>query len=230
VSRSGIPKSAPQSFKLIAGLSSGGLNPCLITESADAKLAGTRTAWGKCHNSGQICIAPDYVLVHPSVETEFVGAYIQALNRFFPEGAAKSPDLSRIINNRHFHRIKGLLENSKGTVLYGGEMDESRCFIAPTLVKVTDLEDSLLSEEIFGPVLPMLVVEDLDKMIALARKIGECPLGLYIFSNVKKDQEKGKVEGLRFVGKLCLTRSCSSDAPEVWWIYDKRVSLTILVV
>ncbi|CUS10471.1 unnamed protein product [Tuber aestivum] len=168
----------------------GGLNPCIITKSADAKLAAKRIAWGKVHNLGQICIGPNYVIIHPSLEAEFVGAFIQTLKKFFPEGASKSPDLARVINKRHYHRITELLNNTKGTILYGGERDESRLFIEPTLVKIASPEDSLLSEEIFGPLLPMLIVEDLDSMISVARKIGDCPLALYIFSAKREEEEK----------------------------------------
>ncbi|RPA98582.1 aldehyde dehydrogenase [Choiromyces venosus 120613-1] len=168
----------------------GGLNPCIITKSADAKLAAKRIAWGKVHNSGQVCLCPNYVIIHPSLETEFVGAFIQTLKKFFPEGASKSPDLARIVNKRHYHRITELLNKTKGTILYGGERDESKLFIEPTLVKITSTEDSLLSEEIFGPLLPMLVVEDLDKMISVARQVGDCPLALYIFSGEKEEEEK----------------------------------------
>ena len=100
--------------------------------------------------------------------------------------------MARIVNTKHFHRITELLNNSEGTILYGGEQDESRLFIEPTLVKITSPEDSLLSEEIFGPLLPMLIVEDLDSMISVVRKVGDCPLALYIFSGEKEEEEKSK--------------------------------------
>lgn len=173
------------------------MNPCFITKSADAKLAAKRIAWGKFHNLGQVCLAPNYVIIHPSLEAEFVGAFVQSLKEFFPEGASKSPDLGRIVNTRCYHRITELLNNTKGTILYGGGQDESRLFIEPTLVKITSPEDSLLSEEIFGPLLPMLAVEDLDSMISVARKVGDSPLALYIFSGEKEEEEKSKGNTLK---------------------------------
>lgn len=103
-----------------------------------------------------------------------------------------SPDMASIIEKRSFHRIKGLLERSKGSILYGGKMDEATRFIEPTLVKVTDPDDALLSEEIFGPIIPMLVVERVDEMLSLAKRIGDTPLAMYVFSGDKAEQEYSK--------------------------------------
>lgn len=103
-----------------------------------------------------------------------------------------SPDMASIIDIRSYHRIKGLLEKTTGMILYGGNMDEAKKFIEPTLVKVTDPNDALLTEEIFGPILPMLVVERVDDMLALAKKIGDTPLAMYIFSGDKTEQEYSK--------------------------------------
>ncbi|KAL7271039.1 Hexadecenal dehydrogenase [Rhizina undulata] len=168
----------------------GGLNPVLITKSADAKLAARRVAWAKVHNAGQICICPNYIMIHPDLEADFVETYIAHMKKFFPNGAKASPDFGRIVNDRHFKRIKNLLDNTQGTILYGSDTDESEKYIEPTLVKVHNADDSLLSEEIFGPVLPMLVVKELDEMLSLVRQIGDSPLGLYAFANEKDVQEK----------------------------------------
>lgn len=149
--------------------------------------------WGKIHNAGQVCIAPNYVLVHPSKEQEFVESFIQSIKTYLPNGAIGSPDMASIIEKRSFHRIKGLLENSKGTILCGGHTDEATKFIEPTLVKVTDISDTLLSEEIFGPVLAMLVVEKVDEMLSMAKRIGDTPLAMYIFSGDKAEQETSKL-------------------------------------
>lgn len=161
-------------------------------KSADVKIAAKRIALGKVHNAGQICIGPDYILIHPTLEAEFVKAFASAMKGFHPNGSQNSPDYGCIVNDRNFHRIKNLLGNSRGTVLYGGAQDEATRFIEPTLVKVTDLDDSLLSEEVFGPVLPLMVVEELDEMVRLAKRLGDTPLAMYIFSADKKEQEKGK--------------------------------------
>jgi beta-apo-4'-carotenal oxygenase len=145
--------------------------------------------WGKIHNAGQVCIAPNHILIHPSKEQEFVESFIQSVNSYLPNGAIGSPDMASIIEKRSFHRIKDLLEKSNGTILYGGNTDEATKFIEPTLVKVTDPNDALLSEEIFGPVIALLVVERVDEMLSLAKRIGDTPLGMYIFSGDKAEQE-----------------------------------------
>jgi beta-apo-4'-carotenal oxygenase len=173
-------------------LRSGGLNPVFITSKADAKLAAKRTAWGKVMNCGQICLAPDYVLLDPSVETAFVESFIQTMNKFFPNGTQDKDNYARLVNERHFKRITGLLERSKGQVMFGGNSDLADKWIEPTLVKVDSLEDSLLSEEIFGPLLPYYVVQGgLQEMVGIVRTLGDCPLGIYAFTNDKKEQDFG---------------------------------------
>jgi beta-apo-4'-carotenal oxygenase len=163
-----------------------------VTASANATIAAKRTAWGKLHNAGQICIAPNYVLVHPSQEQAFVQGFIQAISTYLPNGAKGSPDMASIIDGRSFERVKGLLQTTKGNILCGGGVDEHTRFIEPTLVKVSDVGDTLMNEEIFGPVLAMLVVDNVDEMLNIARGIGETPLAMYVFSSEKEEQEKCK--------------------------------------
>jgi acyl-CoA reductase-like NAD-dependent aldehyde dehydrogenase len=128
--------------------------------------------------------------MEPSAEAAFVEGFIQAINQFFPNGTKDKDNLGRIVNERHFQRIMGLLERSKGTVKFGGNADLADKWIEPTLVKVDSLDDALLSEEIFGPVLPYYIVQGgLQEMISIIRKIGDCPLGLYAFTNDAKEQE-----------------------------------------
>lgn len=170
----------------------GGLNPTFVTESANATIAAKRICWGKIHNAGQVCIAPNYILIHPSQEQEFVQSFIQSIQTFLPNGTMGSPDMASIIDIRSYHRIKSLLEKTTGAILCGGNMDEATRFIEPTLVKVTDPSDALLSEEIFGPIIPMLVVERVDDMLALAKRIGDTPLAMYVFSGDKTEQEYSK--------------------------------------
>lgn len=167
-----------------------------MTASANAAIAAKRTAWGKLHNAGQICIAPNYVLVHPSQEQAFVQGFIQALSTYLPNGTKETPDMASIIDGRSFERVKGLLKTTKGTILCGGEVDERTRFIEPTLVKVNDVGDALMNEEIFGPVLAMLVVDNVDEMLSIARGVGETPLAMYVFSSEKEEQEKCKCPAL----------------------------------
>ena len=148
-------------------------------------------AWGKVHNCGQICLSPDYVMLDARVEAAFVDGFAQALANFYPSGsAADKNSYGRIVNERHFQRITGLLQRSAGTVKVGGKSDPADRWIEPTLVKVDSLQDALLSEEIFGPVLPYYVVAGgVDEMLAIVRSVCDCPLALYLFSNDKREQE-----------------------------------------
>ena len=170
--------------------SSGGLNPVLVTASADPKLAAQRTLWTKVNNCGQICIAADYALVDPSQEAAFVEACKQSIKEFLPNGTNDPANGGRIVNRRHYDRIKGLLDNSKGKIIVGGNSDPERNWIEPTVVKITSLDDSLLSEEIFGPILPYYVVSGgVKEMVKIANGICDTPLGFYAFTNNKEEEE-----------------------------------------
>lgn len=161
-----------------------------VTANADTKLAARRVAWGKFMNSGQVCLSPNYVLIHPSKEAEFVQAFLTTVKQFYPNGADTEGGMGHIVNNRHFKRVEQMLGSTKGTILCGGRTDEAKLFIEPTLVKVDSADDPLVSEEVFGPILSMLVVENTDKMIELVRYIGDTPLAVYAFTNDKAEQEK----------------------------------------
>lgn len=124
----------------------GGKSPAVIDASCDLALTSRRLLWGKFTNAGQTCIAPDYVLVARDFQDTLVAALEARYNEFYPEGPAKSESFSRMITGRHFDRLKGLLEASKGTVVVGGETDASQKYIAPTIVKDVTFEDSLMQE------------------------------------------------------------------------------------
>ncbi|EWC48854.1 hypothetical protein DRE_00159 [Drechslerella stenobrocha 248] len=167
----------------------GGLNPCIISKSADAKLAARRVSWGKTLNGGQVCISPNYAIVHSSKEAEFVDSMANTLHKFYPNGMQASPDLARIVNDRHFHRIKNMLDQTSGEIKIGGRTDENDKYIDVTLVKVKDENDSLMKDEIFGPVLPYLVIDNLDDQVEFVNRISDSPLALYLFTNDKKEEE-----------------------------------------
>lgn len=167
----------------------GGKSPTIIDKTADMKAAAKRIAWGKFFNNGQICIAPDYVFVHESRKEEFIDLMKQNVKTFYGENAQESEDYSRIVNNRHFNRIKGYLENSleKGAKIeMGGKMDGSEDYIEPTMVSNVDKDSDLMQMEIFGPVLPINTFTDLQEPIDYVNK-GEKPLALYIFSKNEKN-------------------------------------------
>ncbi|XP_035416766.1 aldehyde dehydrogenase family 3 member A2-like isoform X2 [Cygnus atratus] len=161
----------------------GGKSPCYIDKNCDLAVACRRIAWGKYVNCGQTCLAPDYVLCEPSIQSQVV-EYIKAtLQEFYGEDVKKSPDYERIINKRHFKRIVSLLEGQK--IAHGGETDEASCFIAPTILTDVSPESKVMEEEIFGPVLPILSVKGVDEAIEFINS-REKPLALYVFSNDKK--------------------------------------------
>ncbi|CAG7831632.1 unnamed protein product [Allacma fusca] len=167
----------------------GGINPCFIDASADYQGATKKTIWGKLVNGGQLCVAPGYVMCSEQIQDFFVRHAKVVLKEFYGNNLRKSPDLPRIINKHHFNRIKSLLEATKGKIVIGGEMDENDLWIEPTVVVNVDPEDSLMREEIFGPILPIIVVSSLDEAIRIIRSKPK-PLASYIFSNDQKVNQK----------------------------------------
>jgi len=160
----------------------GGKSPVFIDPNTDLALAARRISWGKFMNSGQSCTAPDYILVPAEAQDKLVAAFTEVYKTFYPDGPLKSESYSRIVSDAHFKRVKGLLDNTKGTVVLGGETDAAQRFIAPTIVRDVTPEDSLMSEEIFGPILPIIPVKNLDEGIEFVNA-HEHPLTLYVFSN-----------------------------------------------
>lgn len=161
----------------------GGINPAIVSKTADPRLVARRMLWGKTVNAGQLCTSQNYLLVEKTLVPRVVEEFEKAYKAFYPNGAKKSPDYSRIINKGHFQRLKSMLDNSKGKILLGGTLDEQELFIEPTVVQVYSVEDSLCAEESFGPFIPILSVENLDEAISLANMVQSTPLGLYPFGS-----------------------------------------------
>ncbi|XP_063258843.1 aldehyde dehydrogenase family 3 member A2-like [Prinia subflava] len=164
-------------------LEMGGKSPCYIDRDCDLAVACRRITWGKYMNCGQTCIAPDYILCHPSIQGKVVENIKATLKEFYGDDVKSSPDYGRIINQRHFKRILGLLEGQK--IALGGETDEASCFIAPTILTDVSPEAKVMEEEIFGPVLPIVTVMSVEEAIEFIN-FREKPLALYVFSNNKK--------------------------------------------
>ena len=168
----------------------GGKSPVIVDETADLKLAAETLMWGKLANCGQICVAPDHVFVHESVKDRFVAACRTVIADRYgstPEAQRNSPHFARVINQRHTQRIAGLLQDAQkrgAKVVLGGEVDVSQCYVAPTLLEQVPDEASIMSEEIFGPVLPVIPYRDLAKVVAEINANPK-PLALYLFSTDK---------------------------------------------
>eukprot|EP00911_Craspedida_sp_UC1_P000986 UC1_evm3s738 len=167
----------------------GGKSPVIVTQKADLTKAAKRLAWAKFFlNMGQTCVCPDYVLVDASVEKAFL-ATLRAQMQAFYSGAREAVDVSRIVSTRHASRLAGMLEDDSIEVLYGGTADPDARYIEPTIVRATP-ESACMAEEIFGPILPVLTVQDTQEAVAFIRA-REKPLALYIFS-----ESQGEIDNI----------------------------------
>ena len=166
----------------------GGKSPVIIDASADLDRAVDTIAWAKCLNAGQTCVAPDHVYVHAAVYEQVVERFRRRLTRWYGEDAARTPDLGRIVNERHARRLAGLLADARtrgAAVLHGGDVDLEQRFVAPTLLGEIPEDAHIMQEEIFGPLLPLIVYQseqDVIERINAAPK----PLALYIWSRERQ--------------------------------------------
>ena len=174
----------------------GGKSPVVVTQSANLALAARRIVFGKYLNCGQTCIAPDYVLVEKQVHAEFVHHVTDAITKMYGTAPLKNPSYGHIINSRHFERLCRLLLPEK--IVHGGEVNAQRLQIAPTVMNGVDAQDAVMQEEIFGPILPILEVNNLDEAYRFIHTHPR-PLALYLFTQKGAD-EKLFLEGLQFGG------------------------------
>lgn len=165
-----------------AVLELGGKSPCIVDSTAKIKLAAKRIVWGKFLNCGQTCVAPDYILCHRSIKDKLVREIIVQVNRQFGELPLANPNYGKIINEKHFDRLCGLIEHSK-TIL-GGSSNRETLQIAPTVMDNVTWDDTVMQEEIFGPILPILTYEKLDDILSLLADKPK-PLAFYVFSENK---------------------------------------------
>ncbi len=161
----------------------GGKNPCIVDETANLKVASKRIVFGKFLNCGQTCIAPDFILVHESVKKDFTEKIIERIRKIYNEDVENSENYSRIINKKHFSRLIKLLEKDK--IIYGGKNNPNSNFIEPTLIDGSNFNSSLMKEEIFGPILPVVSYSNKDELKKILDNYKD-PLAFYIFSNDKK--------------------------------------------
>lgn len=169
----------------------GGKSPCIIAEDANIKRAAQRIAWGKCINLGQTCVAPDYFLVHESVVDAFIAELDTWLHEYYGKNILESPDYPHMINKHHFDRVCGLIDNhnEKAKIALGGGRDEDTLRIEPTVMRGVTLDDPVMQEEIFGPVLPIITWNTFDEALNVIRSFPS-PLACYVFSTSKVFQEQ----------------------------------------
>ena len=161
----------------------GGKSPCIVDETANIPLAARRIVFGKFLNCGQTCVAPDYILVHRSIESTFLQSLKTEIQRQFGAAPLKNQSYGKIINLKHFNRLSHLLDREK---LYcGGETDIQNLQIAPTVLRNINFSDPIMQEEIFGPILPVIAYDDFKSEMQAINKRNK-PLALYLFSSDKK--------------------------------------------
>ncbi|KND00945.1 uncharacterized protein SPPG_04046 [Spizellomyces punctatus DAOM BR117] len=164
----------------------GGKSPVIVTKNADIKTAALRITHGKFLNNGQTCIAPDYLLVEKSIKDELIAEIKKKVVENWGENPKESSSYSRVVNHHHWKRVTSLLDRSKGKVLHGNDRDEESLYLAPTIVDLPSAEDSLMEDELFAPILPVVTFENLDETIDLINS-KDTPLALYIFTDDEKE-------------------------------------------
>jgi acyl-CoA reductase-like NAD-dependent aldehyde dehydrogenase len=169
----------------------GGKNPVIVTQDADIKYAAKKIVWGKFFNAGQCCLAPDYVLVDATLQDLLVKAIQEQVLAFYGQTPQESPDYARIVNEAHMLRLKNLLAASTnaGAHVSGGNIDNATRYFSPTILTNVSLQNPIMQEEIFGPILPIIPYAKLDEAISIINQKPK-PLALYIFSSSPKIQEK----------------------------------------
>lgn len=174
-----LAKAAPNLTPVILEL--GGKSPAIVMKNSEVAIAARKIIWGKMLNAGQTCIAPDYVLVHEDVADHLIREMKQAIADFFGMDPHTSPDFGRIISQEAFERLLGLIKDTQGTIVSGGNWNKAEKYIEPMLVRDVLPEDPLMEREIFGPILPIITYRDINQAIEQIKPRGK-PLALYVFS------------------------------------------------
>ncbi|MEI2740624.1 MAG: aldehyde dehydrogenase [Chitinophagaceae bacterium] len=165
----------------------GGKSPCVVESDANIKVAARRIAMTKFSNAGQMCVAPDYLLVQSAVKDKLIHAFKEVLPKFFGEKPEESYNYGKIINEKQFNRIAGYL--STGTRIYGGRTDKEKLFIEPTIITDVPVESAVMNDEIFGPVLPVIPFDTMEEAKAIIDRHPN-PLAFYIYTSSKKKEKE----------------------------------------
>ena len=174
----------------------GGKSPCIVDRTADLRLAARRIVYGKFLNAGQTCVAPDHLLVQREVKQPLMNELRRAIGELYGPDPLNSPDLGRIVNEKHFDRLLGLMEGQK--VVVGGVWDREKRKIAPTLLDEVSPDAPVMQEEIFGPILPVLTFDRLGEVIERQQTL-PAPLALYLFTRSRANWRR-VVEQVRYGG------------------------------
>lgn len=177
----------------------GGKSPTLITASANLKVAAKRIAWGKFLNAGQTCVAPDYLLIHEKIEEEFLYELKQCIIK--SQYSPQAKHYPKIINLRNTDRLLQLIDKDK--IFIGGKFDRENRYLEPTILRNVDIDDAVMQEEIFGPILPTLQFQNFDEALSIIKNF-EKPLSAYLFTNNKEEKQ-------RFTRELSFGGGCIND-------------------
>ncbi|MDQ2864314.1 MAG: aldehyde dehydrogenase family protein, partial [Bacteroidota bacterium] len=189
----------------------GGKSPCIVYDDADIKIAVKRIVLGKFLNAGQTCIAPDYVLVQESVKEKLLAELKKTIQSFYSEDAYKSYDYGKIINESRFNKIAGYLDKDK--IFYGGKTRKDALYIEPTILINLSMNDEVMKEEIFGPVLPVLSFTATEEAMKMVQH-NENPLAFYLFTKNKKTEEE-------WIKKIPFGGGCINNT--VWHFANKNM-------
>ena len=181
----------------------GGKSPCIVHNDAKLDIAVNRIVNGKFLNAGQTCVAPDYVLVHKDIKEEFLEKLKRRIIESFGEDASSSPDFGRIVNDVHFERISNMIEQDK--VVVGGDTKAEEKYISPTVMRDVKLDDKVMSEEIFGPILPVIEYTNFEDIYSIIDQLSQHPLACYIYSENKSVQQE-LISNIQFGGG-CINNS-----------------------
>jgi len=165
----------------------GGKSPTIVHKDADIMKAASRIVWGKFYNSGQTCIAPDYIYVHKEVKDKFLQNIKNEITSFYGENPLNSPDYGKIINLKEFNRLSNIIDENK--LYFGGEKNEEKLKISPTILTDITWDDNVMKREIFGPILPILTYTNINDVLKIIKDKPR-PLALYLFTEDKYLQEK----------------------------------------
>jgi len=208
----------------------GGKSPCVVDSNVDIDQAASRIVWSKWMNAGQTCVAPDYVLVEEKFADTLLAAIKAKINEFYGDQPRQNQDYGRIVNERHASRLAALLENEN--VVIGGDVDVAERYIEPTVVMQPSSDGALMKDEIFGPILPIITVANINDSIAIINKRSK-PLALYVYSNDTALQDRvlsstsaGNVcvnDGMMFMGQTIICRLAA-------WVIAGWVITTVSLV
>ncbi|HSN59412.1 MAG TPA: aldehyde dehydrogenase family protein, partial [Ferruginibacter sp.] len=165
----------------------GGKSPCVVEKDVNVKVAARRIAMTKFSNAGQMCVAPDYILVHATIKDLFVQEIRNAVTEFYGPDASVNENYGKIINEKQFDRLSQYLQ--EGSVIQGGKTDRNKLYIEPTLLEHVDLNAKVMTDEIFGPVLPIIPFTEMNEALAIIEQ-HKNPLAFYVFTSNKQKEEQ----------------------------------------